>query len=357
MTAALRITSTKEPNLIHVKNLSKTYTHDKHEVEALRNVSFSVEPGEIFGIIGKSGSGKSTLVRCLNLLEKPSHGEIILDGICLNTLTRDQLRQARRSISLIFQHFNLLESRTVFENIAFPLELSGELKKNIAQKANDLLALVHLEDRAHAYPRQLSGGQKQRVAIARALITEPKVLLCDEPTSALDPESTRAILDLLKQINQQLKITMIIITHEMTVVKKICDRMLVLDHGKVAEYGKVLDVFTQPKSAIAKSLTQEELHLTIPEEITQRLQNTFSPGLILVVRLAFVGKQADEPVIYALYERFKVIVNILQAALETIHDAPVGFMLCQLIGEPADVAEAVAYLKELHVRVEVLGYE
>ncbi len=343
--------------MIHIKNLHKTFFYNSHATRALHNINLNIKKGEIFGIIGRSGSGKTTLLRCIALLDQACSGDIYLEQLCVNKLKNSELRAVRRRIGIVFQHYNLLNSRTVFENIALPLEILGEKPTEIDQKVKQQLALVNLTEQAQLYPAHLSGGQKQRVAIARALITDPAVLLCDEPTSALDPESTRSILDLLKEINQRLKITIVVITHEMSVIKKICDCVAVIDQGRVVEEGLVLDIFTKPRSQITRALTQESLNLKVSPKIQKRLQQKFASELILVVRLAFVGNMADEPVLYAMHTRFNVVVNILQADLEMINEAAVGFMLCLFIGEPANITEAITYLKTLHVEVEVMGYE
>ena len=240
--------------MIELQNLSKTYASPAGDVEALRDVSLRIEDGEIFGIIGLSGAGKSTLVRCINLLERPTAGKVLIDGKDLTALPRADLLQTRRTISMIFQGFNLLEQRSVLKNVTFPLEISGVRRPEAKARAQELLRVVGLEDKADAYPVQLSGGQKQRVAIARALATKPRYLLCDEATSALDPNTTRSILELLRSINQELGVTIVVITHEMKVIDQICDRVAVIDQSRIAEVGKVSEVFTNPRSDIAREL-------------------------------------------------------------------------------------------------------
>jgi D-methionine transport system ATP-binding protein len=342
--------------MIQIKQLNKIYISPKQRVEALQDIDLEVNPGEIFGVIGKSGAGKSTLIRCVNLLEKPTNGQIIIDNVDLTALPLANLRQERRQIGMIFQLFNLLESRTVYENIAFPLELAGYKKKNIKDKILPLLKLVNLEDRKDYYPSKLSGGQKQRVAIARALVTDPKLLLCDEATSALDPESTASILKLLKNINRKLDLTILLITHEMDVIKSICDRVAILDHGRLIEQGNVIDIFTEPKSEITKRLTQSVLHLELPDYLTKKLQSKYKEGLNPIIRLAFIGASAKEPIVTALLQRFNVTANILQADLESIHDAAIGFMVCELIGEKEKTDQALQYLQSLKIKTEVIGY-
>ena len=250
--------------MIELLNLSKSFKTKNKTIHALSDVSLTVEKGEIFGVIGTSGAGKSTLIRCVNLLEKPNEGKVIVDNIELTKLSDAQLTLERRKIAMIFQHFNLLSSRTVFDNIAFPLELEGKSKSAIKEKVNSLLDLVGLNDKAKDYPANLSGGQKQRVAIARALANDPKVLLCDEATSALDPATTKSILKLLKSINQKLNLTILLITHEMEVIKTICDKVAVIDHGKLAEQGNVEQIFTNPKQEITKGFIQSSLNVELP---------------------------------------------------------------------------------------------
>lgn len=340
--------------MITLKNINKTYTVAGTAYPAIADISLTVEAGEIFGIIGKSGAGKSTLVRCLNGLEKISSGDIQIAGQSIAGLSDSALRQTRRSIGMIFQHFNLLSSRTAFDNIALPLELVGKSQQAITSRVNDLLRLVELEGLGGAYPHELSGGQKQRVAIARALATEPKVLLCDEATSALDPETTVAILSLLKKINQTLGITVVLITHEMDVVKQICHRVAVLDQGRLAELGKVVDVFIRPQSEVAKRLTQASLHLELPDSIKARL-HTEKVGHP-IVRLAFVGASAEVPVTTLLHDRFSVTCNILQADLQVIDGDSVGFMVCELQGTQEQSDAALAHLQAEGINVEVLAY-
>ena len=240
--------------MIEIKNLSKTFQSGDGTVEALKNVNLSIEDGDIYGIIGMSGAGKSTLVRCINMLERPTEGQVIIDGCDIGTLSEIELRKIRRNVTMIFQSFNLLAQRTCIKNICFPLELAGVKKEDAKKRAMELLELVGLPDKADAYPSQLSGGQQQRIAIARALATDPKILLCDEATSALDPNTTHSVLSLIKDINAKLGITVIIITHQMSVVEEICNKVAILDQGEVVEEGAVSDVFSKPKSAAAKRL-------------------------------------------------------------------------------------------------------
>ena len=264
--------------MIEIKHLNKTYRTADKDIVALEDINLTINDGEIFGIIGLSGAGKSTLVRCINLLEQPSAGEVIVDGESITALPRRELLKLRRSIGMIFQGFNLLEQRSVLRNVCFPLEIAGVKKKEAKERAMELLSLVGLADRAEAYPSQLSGGQKQRVAIARALATKPKYLLCDEATSALDPTTTRAILELLREINETLGVTIIVITHEMKVIDQICDRVAVIDHSRIAEEGKVSEVFTNPRSQIARDLIIPRERTVLETEGGKRLRLTFCPA-------------------------------------------------------------------------------
>ncbi|MAZ77212.1 MAG: DL-methionine transporter ATP-binding subunit [Legionellaceae bacterium] len=342
--------------MIEIKQLNKQYHTAGQTVDALCDIDLKVQPGEIFGIIGKSGAGKSTLIRCVNLLEQPSSGEVVVNQQSLTTLSSSALNQARRKIGMIFQHFNLLASRDVHRNVALPLELIGLDKHSINKKVTSLLELVDLTDRANYFPSQLSGGQKQRVAIARALATDPDVLLCDEATSALDPESTVNVLQLLKKINRELKLTILLITHEMDVIKNICDQVAVLSKGKIIESGNVLDIFAEPKAEETKRLTQAALHLELPLSMQEKLQAEPAEGLNPVVRIVFVGESANEPIATSLQQKFNVSVNILQADLEVIKESTIGFTICQLIGDADSVKQSLDYLNQLKLKTEVLGY-
>lgn len=342
--------------MIKVSSLTKQYSQAKGSLSVLKGIDLSIRQGEIFGIIGRSGAGKSTLVRCLNYLEKPTSGAVTIDGVDLSTLNSSALRAQRKRIGMIFQHFNLLSSRTVAENVALPLELSAIDKIKKQAKIHELLELVGLSDKANAYPGALSGGQKQRVAIARALACDPVILLSDEATSALDPETTVTILKLLKKINQKLGLTIVMITHEMEVVKSACHRVAVLEQGKVVEQGKVLDIFVSPQSEVTQALTQSALHLELPETIQQAIKAQPFKGGAPIVRIAFVGNTAKEPLLVALYKRFEVSANILQADLEFIDGSPVGVCLSELTGEMEKTKQAIAFLQSEGLGVEVIGY-
>ena len=307
--------------LIEIAHLSKTFGSGSSQVFALQDVSLEIEKGEIFGIIGLSGAGKSTLVRCINLLERPESGQILFDGHNLMTLSPRKLRQQRRNISMIFQSFNLLDQRTALDNICFPLELSGVSRKAAKAKAMELLEIVGLPDKAHAYPVQLSGGQKQRIAIARALASAPEVLLCDEATSALDPQTTESILALLQKINKERGITVIIITHQMSVIEQICHRVAILDHGEVAEVGTVEKVFSNPRTAAGRRLVSP----------TKALPLSHWEGP--VARLAFNGTMVEEPVIASLAAKKQILLSILGADTRNVDGKMFGTMLISL---PAD---------------------
>lgn len=342
--------------MIHLKQVTKTYALKGQRIKALNAVDLSVAPGEIFGIIGGSGAGKSTCLRCVNLLEVPDAGEVCVDGQDLTRLSGAQLRQARRNIGMIFQHFNLVNVKTAFENVALPLKLAGESHDVIEKRVMELLSLVGLSDHAQAYPHELSGGQKQRVAIARALASNPKILLCDEATSALDPQTTQSILSLLNTINRELGITILLITHEMDVIKQICHRMAVLHQGEIIEQGNVLDIFTQPQHEVTKAFVARTMAESLPSDILNRLSKSLhQPNDQPLLHLAFRGHAAVEPVISGLVQRCQTDVNIFQAHLETIQGEGCGTMMLALSNaEQVDVV--LDYLKSQGVAAEVLGY-
>lgn len=320
--------------IIEVTGLSKQFGEGEGSVRALKNINLSIEEGEIFGIIGLSGAGKSTLVRCMNLLERPTEGKIIVDGQDLMTLSNKQLRLARKSIGMIFQHFNLLMQRTCLDNITFPLELVGTPRKEAVERARELLKIVDLADKEKFYPSQLSGGQKQRIAIARTLATNPKVLLCDEATSALDPKTTRDILRLIQDINKRLGITVVIITHDMKVIEEICHRVAILNHGQVAETGTVEDVFSNPQ-------TEAGRRLVYPDGVPMELL----PSDGRVIRVAFNGGTAYQPLIASLAIECGVKVNILGADTRNIDGKAFGTML---LGLPENESEAMKALNYIH---------
>ena len=322
--------------IIEIKSLTKTFGSGENQVEALRDVNISVESGEIFGIIGLSGAGKSTLVRCINLLERPNEGQVLFHGQNMMTMSDKQLRLQRRKITMIFQSFNLLEQRTALDNICFPLELVGTPRKEAVKRAKELLEIVGLPDKANAYPVQLSGGQKQRIAIARALATDPEVLLCDEATSALDPKTTDSILKLLQEINRERGITVIIITHQMSVIEQICHRVAILDHGDVAEIGKVEDVFHNPQSEAGRRLVS-------PEVANLPLSTWSGP----VARIAFNGNASADPIIATLAMDLGVKVSILGADTRNIDGKAFGTMLISLPEDLATKRKVMDYLNAL----------
>ena len=343
--------------MITLSHIEKTYAGPDGAVTALKDVSLTVAKGEIFGVIGLSGAGKSTLVRCINLLERPTKGSVIVDGLDMMALSDAELRKARKSIGMIFQHFNLLSSATVYDNVAFPLRLSGMAEDAIRAKVEPLLSLVGLDDKAQQYPSQLSGGQKQRVGIARALASEPKVLLCDEATSALDPQTTKAILELIRDINQKLGLTVVIITHEMQVIKDICDKVAVIEDGVIAEQGPVAEVFLNPRQKITKDFIGVLMGNDLPAELRGvPISEAPIEGGKLLVRLTFFGESANAPVISDLVKGHNIDAAILYGNIDAIKDTPYGRMLLGLSGTPGAVEEALSFLREKDLRIEVIGY-
>ncbi|MEH2107673.1 methionine ABC transporter ATP-binding protein [Nostoc sp.] len=324
--------------MIGFTDVRKIYNQSSQKVVALDGVSLLVKPGEIFGVLGQSGAGKSTLIRCVNQLEKPTSGSVVVDGQEMTKLSGDKLRHARQRIGMIFQHFNLLSCRTVVENIAFPLEVMGYSRLKRRAKVEELISLVGLTGKADAYPAQLSGGQKQRVGIARALAGEPKVLLSDEATSALDPQTTRSILDLLRDLNKRMGLTILLITHEMAVVKQICDSVAVLNAGKIVEKGYVSDLIAKPESFISQ------------EFFPHRNGYKPKPGAVIAT-IAFAGEQASQPIFATLARNFDVDVNILSGSVETVGDRRVGQFHVELEGEK--VTQALKYLHEAEFEVQV----
>ena len=341
--------------MIELTHISKNFASGGRTVHAVQDVSLSIGKGEIFGIIGFSGAGKSTLVRCINLLERPTSGSVTVDGKEMTALSARELRQARKKIGMIFQHFNLMPSRTVFGNVAYPLRGSGLSGEQIADKVHRLLELVGIGDKAEAYPKQLSGGQKQRVAIARALANDPNVLLCDEATSALDPQTTKAILRLLKNLNEKLGITVVIITHEMAVVKEICDRVAVMEHGRVVEQGEVFNVFADPRQEITRSFIHTTSNLRKIEELIEEDSPVvqLKPGE-LTVRLSYIQRNVSEPLISTVSRKFDITLNIIFSDIAIVQNAPIGGTVAIISGERAQITQAIAYLIEKNVGVEVI---
>ncbi|WP_085342972.1 methionine ABC transporter ATP-binding protein MetN [Vibrio sp. ArtGut-C1] len=342
--------------MIEIKNVNKVFYQGSKEILALKDINLHIAKGTIFGVIGSSGAGKSTLIRCVNMLEAPTSGFIIVDGIDLTKLSKQQLVETRRNIGMIFQHFNLLSSRTVFDNVALPLELAGKDKSQITTKVTELLKLVGLADKHESYPSNLSGGQKQRVAIARALASDPSVLLCDEATSALDPATTQSILELLKEINRKLNITILLITHEMEVVKSICHEVAIIGGGELVEKGTVGDIFAHPKTELAHQFIRSTLDLSIPEDYQARLQAERVDGSYPLVRLEFTGATVDAPLMSQISRKYNIDVSILSSDLDYAGGVKFGMMVAELFGNEEDDNAALEYLRKHNVKVEVLGY-
>lgn len=317
-------------------------------IQAVREASLTVDQGEVFGIVGSSGAGKSTLVRTINLLERPGSGQVLVNGTDLTALGPRELRLERQKIGMIFQHFNLMHTRTVWDNAAFALKVAGCSRAEIRQRVPEILTLVGLADKAKAYPDQLSGGQKQRVGIARALANRPELLLCDEPTSALDLETAASILELLKEINRKLGLTIVIISHEMAVIKAVCDRVAVMDGGRIVEQGTVYDIFARPVHAFTRELVERTFNLDLPERHLRAINGT-------LLKVLFLGEKAETPVLFEASNRFGVAVNILHGKIEYIGDRAIGLLVVSLTGPAEPVAEAVGYIRDRTERVEVLN--
>ncbi|EOV0354958.1 methionine ABC transporter ATP-binding protein MetN [Vibrio fluvialis] len=342
--------------MIEISHVNKVFYQGNKEIHALKDINLNIPQGTIFGVIGSSGAGKSTLIRCVNMLETPTSGRVIVDGVDLTKLNSKQLSETRRNIGMIFQHFNLLSSRTVFENIALPLELSGKDDQHIERKVSELLTLVGLADKRDSYPSNLSGGQKQRVAIARALASDPKVLLCDEATSALDPATTQSILELLKEINRKLNITMLLITHEMDVVKSICHEVAIIGGGELVEKGSVGDIFAHPKTELAHQFIRSTLDLSIPDDYQARLNAERVEGSYPLVRLEFTGSTVDAPLMSQIARKFNIDVSILSSDLDYAGGVKFGMMVAEIYGNEQDDIASMQYLRDHNVKVEVLGY-
>lgn len=342
--------------MIKLSNITKVFQHGSRTITALSDVTLHVPAGQIYGVIGASGAGKSTLIRCANMLERPTSGQVLVDGQDLTSLSQSELTGARRQIGMIFQHFNLLSSRTVFGNVALPLELDNTSRVDIKKRVAELLELVRLADKHDAYPANLSGGQKQRVAIARALASNPKVLLCDEATSALDPATTRTILELMKDINRCLGLTILLITHEMDVVKRICDQVAVISQGQLIEKDSVSAVFSHPKTPLAQQFIQSTLYLDIPDDYAKRLSPERQDNRQPLLRLEFTGQSVDVPLLSEAARRFNVNNNIISAQMDYAGGVKFGMMLAELQGSDEDALATIKFLQENQVKVEVLGY-
>lgn len=333
--------------MIQIESLSKVYQTKEKTVKGVDDVSLTIQAGEIFGIVGYSGAGKSSLIRCLNLLERPTSGKVFIDGVDLMGLRGEALRRARLKIGMIFQHFHLISQKTVRENIVFALKAANTPKDQIDQRVAALLEMVGLADKKNVYPAQLSGGQKQRVGIARALANNPSVLLCDEATSALDPNTTTSILKLLKKINRELNITIVLITHEMDVVKEICDRMAVMQDGKVVEEGSVYEMFSAPKANLTKEFISSVVSLDVPDEILHKCTGQ-------LVKIMFKGEVAGEGIISDMIQKFDVKGNFLHGLIEYIQEKPLGIFLMELKGTDSEVKKALSYMEKQAVDVEVI---
>lgn len=341
--------------MIEIKNVSKTFHQKKQSFKALNDVSLTIEQGDIVGIIGFSGAGKSTLIRTVNLLEKPDSGEIVINGKDFTKLNSRQLAQERKKIGMIFQHFNLLSSRTVFENIALPLELDHVSKTEINKKVNELLKIVGLEDKVHDYPKSLSGGQKQRVAIARALANDPYLLLCDEATSALDPATTQSILQLLRDINQRLGITILLITHEMEVIKTVCNHVAVIDKGQLLIKGTLSEIVSNKENPIIKQFLNSSV-MTIPQELNKKLQKEPQDGLFPLVEVELNENISVEELLSIVYDKYKIPYKLLKADVEYLGDSNFGKLLLQLQGEEEKNQQAIYYFNQNKIQNTVRGY-
>lgn len=336
--------------MIEIRNLSKTFLNAKKQpVTALKDINLKINDGEIFGIIGQSGAGKSTLLRCINRLEIPTAGQIYIDNVDILTLPPKELRKTRTKIGMIFQQFNLLMNSTVYDNIAFPLKIAGVPKKEFDNRVNELLALVELTEKKTAYPAELSGGQKQRVGIARALANNPEILLSDEATSALDPGTTESILQLLKDIQKKLGITIIVITHEMSVIKKICDRVAVMEKGVIVEEGKVIELFSNPSSQTTANFLKDSLG-ELPPELLDEAEGPNES----ILRIIFQGENTGKPIISHLVKQFQVDANILAGNIERIREATIGNLVIKLSGDVQNLSGAIRYLEKSNLRIEVL---
>lgn len=330
--------------MIEFQQVTKTFQTKKQTVEALKGIDLTVEKGDIFGVVGYSGAGKSTLIRLVNLLERPSTGQVIVDGQPLTELKPKQLRAEKKKIGMIFQHFNLLNSKTVFDNVAIPLVLAGTPRKRIRDRVEELLEFVGLADKAKNYPDQLSGGQKQRIGIARALATNPSILLCDEATSALDPQTTSAVLQLLKKINKQYNITILLITHEMSVIREICNKVAVMEDGLIVEQGSVFDVFASPKTVIAKNFVRTVIHDEIPQSV---LKNAINNNAYPVIwKINFVGNTSSQPLLSTIAKKYDVHLSVLSANISEIQETPFGNLIIEITGQSQEILKAFTFIQE-----------
>ncbi|MFT3750425.1 MAG: ATP-binding cassette domain-containing protein [Agriterribacter sp.] len=341
--------------MVHIQNISKTFRQRHSSLKALDNISLEIAEGDIVGIIGSSGAGKSTLIRCVNLLEKPDQGSILVQGVDLTQLTTKQLAGERKKIGMIFQHFNLLSSCTVFENVALPLELDNVCKATIKKRVTELLAIVGLENKTNEYPKSLSGGQKQRVAIARALANNPHLLLCDEATSALDPATTQSILQLLRDINQRLKITILLITHEMAVVKAICNYVAVIDHGRLVASGALEELLSENKHPVLKQFITTET-MTIPQKLFNNIRQEKAEGLFPLAEIELEGNISFDALIDTIYRSFKIPYKIVKADIEYLGKVSLGKLLLHLQGTEEENEEIFQYFSRNRIKSTIKGY-
>ncbi|MEG6566882.1 methionine ABC transporter ATP-binding protein [Thermoanaerobacterium saccharolyticum] len=335
--------------MIEIKNLSKVYSTNGKDVVALKDINLTISDGEIYGIMGLSGAGKSSLIRCINMLEKPTSGSILINGVEMTKLKPKELRNMRKKIGMIFQHFNLLMNSTVYENIAFPLKISKVNDSVIKKRVDELLDVVDLKDKKYAYPSQLSGGQKQRVGIARALANNPAIILSDEATSALDPTTTESILNLLKNINKQYGITIVVITHEMSVIRNLCDKVAVLEDGRIIEEGNVIDIFSNPSTETSKRFLKDMI-AELPPDILLDDENPNEE----ILRLSFFGNSSNQPVISHMIKNFDVEVNIISGNIERVQNSQVGNLLIKISGKESSIKDAIKFLENNGLRIEVL---
>lgn len=340
--------------MIEFKNISKQYQLKGQTIKALDEINLQIPDGSIFGIIGYSGAGKSTLIRLINLLERPDAGQMLVNGQDFTALSAAALRQERAHIGMIFQHFNLLQTKTVAANIEMPMKLLGWSKTEREKRLNELLDFIDLKHKKDAFPDELSGGQKQRVGIARALANHPRILLCDEATSALDPQTTKSVLALLKKINQEQGITIVMVTHEMDVIESICDYVAVMEQGQVIEHGRTIDIFSQPQHSTTKLFIQTVLQQQLPVNILNKLQDQNHNS---IYSLQFLGTSAQETVVQAAIKQFDISLNILFANMTEINGTVIGQMFIQLLGEPATIANAIQFFEQQGVKVEQSGVQ
>ncbi|WP_102273826.1 methionine ABC transporter ATP-binding protein [Cytobacillus massiliigabonensis] len=336
--------------MIEFQNLKKVYNSGGQQVAALNGIDLTINKGEIFGVIGFSGAGKSSLIRCVNWLEQPTSGRVIVDGYDLTALSAKEIREVKRNIGMVFQHFNLLNSKTVFANVAMPLILAKVPKEEIKKRVGELLEFVGLSDKANNYPDQLSGGQKQRIGIARALATQPSILLCDEATSALDPQTTSSILDLLKKINREYNITILIITHEMAVIREICDRVAVIEAGKIIEEGTVFNVFSSPKTETARNFVSSVMNDQIPDSIKQIVEK--NAGLQRIFRINFIGNSAGQPLLSQLAKKFDIHINVLFGNITELQGTPFGNLIVEFQGAESEINRALMFISQEKVTVK-----